>query len=103
MTRWREPGARLTKWPSGLPAPKESLDLKDFVLVVATIAGDVGQPSHVVSALLGHRNIGGGLHAGYNQSRYQAEVASALQMVADLLDSVAAGKDNIIIATDDRG
>jgi integrase len=62
----------------------------------ATLAGDLGHPPHVVSALLGHRSIGGGLHAGYNKSRYRAEVTDALQMVADLLDSLAAGQDNII-------
>lgn len=62
----------------------------------ATLAGDLGQPPHVVSALLGHRSIGGGLHAGYNQSRYRAEIVDALQMVADLLDALAAGEDNIV-------
>jgi hypothetical protein len=57
---------------------------------------DLGHPPHVVSALLGHRSIGGSLHAGYNQSRYRAEVADALQMVADLLDALARGEDNIV-------
>jgi hypothetical protein len=46
--------------------------------------------------LLGHRAIGGSLLAGYNQSRYTAEVAEALQQVADLLDALAAGENNII-------
>jgi hypothetical protein len=36
------------------------------------------------------------LHAGYNQSRYRTEVADALQMVADLLDALAVGQDNIV-------
>lgn len=62
----------------------------------ATLAGDLGCAPHVVSALLGHRSIGGSLHAGYNQSRYRAEVGQALQMVADVLDSLAAGEDKII-------
>jgi integrase len=98
-------GARLTNWPRWSARIERQLGFEvtphSLRRTCATLAGDLGQPPHVVSALLGHRNIGGGLHAGYNQSRYQAEVASALQMVADLLDSVAAGKDNII-ATDDR-
>ncbi len=38
----------------------------------------------------------GGLRAGYNQPRYRAEVADALQTVADLLDALAAGEDNIV-------
>ena len=62
----------------------------------ATLAGDLGQLPHVVSALLGHRSIGGALHAGYNQSRYRSEVALALQMVADLLDALEQGEDKII-------
>jgi integrase len=62
----------------------------------ATLAGDLGHPPHVVSALLGHSDIGGDLHDGYNQSRYRAEVANALQMVADLLDALAAGEDNLV-------
>jgi integrase len=63
----------------------------------ATLAGDLGVAPHVVSALLGHRSIGGSLLAGYNQSRYTREVGVALQMVADLLDNLAAGDDNIVI------
>jgi integrase len=62
----------------------------------ATLAGDLGHPPHVVSALLGHRDIGGDLHDGYNQSRYRPEVAAALQAVADLLDRLAAGEDNLV-------
>ncbi len=60
------------------------------------LAGDLGHPPHVVLTLLGHRSIGGGLHAGYNQSRYRAGVADAPQMVADQLDALAAGEDNIV-------
>jgi integrase len=62
----------------------------------ATLAGDLGHPPHVVSAMLGHREIAGGLHDGYNKSRYCAEVANALQMVADLLDALGAGEDNLV-------
>jgi hypothetical protein len=61
----------------------------------ATLAGDLGHPPHVVSALLGHREIGGDLHDGYNQSRYRAEVADALQKVADRLDALAGGEDKL--------
>jgi len=62
----------------------------------ATLAGDCGQPPHVISALLGHRSIGGSLLSGYNQSRYTKEVGNALQLVADLLDNLAAGRDNVV-------
>jgi hypothetical protein len=46
--------------------------------------------------LLGHRSIGGALHSGYNQSRYRAEVATALQAVADKLAVFEQGSDNIV-------
>lgn len=52
----------------------------------ATMAGELGTPPHIVEVILGHRNIGGQLHAGYNQSRYRAEHADALQRLADELD-----------------
>ena len=95
-----ERGARLTNWPrwSARIERRLGFEVTPHALrrTCATLAGDLGHPPHVVSALLGHRSIGGGLHAGYNHSRYRAEVTDALQMVADLLDSLAAGQDNII-------
>jgi integrase len=95
-----ERGARLTNWPRWSARIKRRLgfDVTPHTLrrTCATLAGDLGHPPHVVSALLGHRAIGGSLHAGYNQSRYRAEVADALQMVADLLDALRAGTDNIV-------
>jgi integrase len=95
-----ERGARLTNWPrwSSQLEKRLGFEVTPHALrrTCATLAGDLGQPPHVVSALLGHRSIGGGLHAGYNQSRYRAEVGVALQLVADLLDALSAGEDNII-------
>jgi integrase len=96
-----ERGARLTNWPRWSARMEQRLgfEVTPHALrrTCATFAGDLGHPPHVVSALLGHRSIGGGLHAGYNQSRYRTEVADALQMVADLLDALAAGQDNIVV------
>ena len=95
-----ERGARLTNWPrwSARIERRLGFEVTPHALrrTCATLAGDLGHPPHVVSALLGHRSIGGTLHAGYNQSRYRAEVADALQMVADLLDALARGEDNIV-------
>jgi integrase len=95
-----ERGARVTNWPrwSARIERRVGFEVTPHALrrTCATLAGDLGHPPHVVSALLGHRSIGGGLHAGYNQSRYRAEVADALQMVADLLDALEAGEDNIV-------
>jgi len=95
-----EPGARLSNWPrwSAQMERRLGFDVSPRALrrTSATFAGDLGQPPHVVSALLGHRSIGGGLHARYNQSRYRAEVGVALQRVADLLNALSAGEDNIV-------
>jgi integrase len=96
----KEGGARLTNWTRWSAQIKRRLGFEatphSLRRSVATLAGDLGHPPHVISALLGHRAIGGDLHDGYNQSRYGAEVASALQAVADLLDRLAAGDDNIV-------
>jgi integrase len=95
-----ERGARLSNWPRWSAQIERRLGFEVTPHALrrscATLGGDLGHPPHVVSALLGHRSIGGGLHAGYNQSRYRAEVAGALQMVGDLLDALAAGEDNIV-------
>jgi integrase len=99
-------GARLGNWVRWSAGMKKRLG---FVVTphalrrtCATLAGDLGQPPHVVSALLGHRSIGGALHAGYNQSRYRAEVATALQMVADLMDALETSEDNVIALCQER-
>jgi integrase len=95
-----ERGAKLINWPrwSARMENRLGFDVTPHALrrTCATMAGDLGHAPHVVSALLGHRSIGGALLAGYNQSRYLAEVESALQMVADLLDALADGKDNVV-------
>ena len=95
-----EGGARLTNWPRWSARIERQLgfDVSPHSLrrTCATVAGDLGQPPHVVSALLGHRSIGGALHSGYNQSRYRSEVGAALQMVADMLDVLERGPDNVV-------
>jgi integrase len=94
-----ERGAKLANWPRWSKRMEKRLgfEVTPHALrrTCATLAGDLGRPPHVVSALLGHRSIGGALHAGYNQSRYRSEVGSALQMVADLLDGLQADENNV--------
>jgi integrase len=95
-----ERGARLINWPrwSARLKLRAGFDVTPHAMrrTCATLAGDLGHPPHVVSALLGHRSIGGSLHAGYNQSRYQPEVADALQTVADFLDAMVRGDCNVV-------
>jgi integrase len=92
--------ARLTNWTNWSAQMEQRLgfEVTPHALrrTCSTIAGDLGHPPHVVSALLGHRTIGGGLHDGYNQSRYRRDVAAALQDVADWLDTLTAGEDNLV-------
>ena len=96
-----ERGAKLTNWPRWSAKMQKRLGFEvtphSLRRTCATLAGDLGVAPHVVSALLGHRSIGGALHAGYNQSRYRSEVADALQRVADFLDVLTAGLvDNVV-------
>ena len=52
----------------------------------ATIAGDLGAPPHVISAMLGHSNIGGQLIAGYNRLRYREEHTAIMQQIGNRID-----------------
>ncbi len=61
----------------------------------ATMAGELGAPPHVISALLGHKNIGDPLTAGYSKARYPSEVGQILQLVADRIEAIENGQDNI--------
>ena len=62
----------------------------------ATLLGDLGHPPHVIEAALGHSNIGGSLLAGYSKARYAQEVSEALQVLADRLEALEAGLDNVV-------
>lgn len=63
----------------------------------ATLAGELGTDPHVISALLGHRNIGGQLTATYSKARYTTEVGEVLQRVADRLEAIETGQDNVVM------
>ena len=58
----------------------------------ATIAGDLGAPPHVISAMLGHTNIGGQLIAGYNKSRYREEHTILMTQLGAHVDKLAGYK-----------
>ena len=49
----------------------------------------------MVQAILGHRAIGGDLQSLYQQSRYLPEHAAALQRLADRIDAIVEGSDNV--------
>ncbi len=52
----------------------------------ATVAGDLGAPPHVISAMLGHSNIGGQLIAGYNKSRYREEHGALMHQIGNRIE-----------------
>jgi integrase len=88
-----ERGARLQNWDRWTKsiASVSSVagwDRHTLRRTTATMVGQLGAPPHVISALLGHRNIGGHLTAGYSKARYTEEVAHFLQLVADRLYAI---------------
>jgi integrase len=94
-------GSKLTNWPRWSAQLEKRIGVASVTphtlrRTTATMAGDLGCAPHVISAMLGHRVIGGSLIAGYNQSRFTREVADALQQVGDLLTSIESGQDNIV-------
>lgn len=68
----------------------------DFRRTVATMLGDLGFAPHIVSVVLGHAHIADGATAIYARSRYQQEHRQALQALADEVDRLVAGDDNVI-------
>jgi integrase len=68
----------------------------DLRRAVATLLGDIGFPPHVVSVVLGHTHIAEGATAVYARSRYQREHREALQAIADEIDRLIVGADNVV-------
>ncbi len=95
-----ERGAPLQNWDRWQKSVTKDVKVKDWDRhtlrrTCATFAGDLGAPPHIISTLLGHRNIGDPLVAGYNKSRYGREHGEALQRVADFVDGLAGG--NVVL------
>ena len=68
----------------------------DLRRAVATLLGDLGLAPHVVSVVLGHAHIAEGATAVYPRSRYQREHREALQALANEIDRLVNGGDNVI-------
>jgi integrase len=68
----------------------------DLRRTVATMLGDLGFPPHIVSVVLGHAHIAEGATAVYARSRYQKEHREALQAIADEIDRLVSGSDNVL-------
>jgi integrase len=68
----------------------------DLRRTVATLLGDLGFAPHVVSVVLGHAHIADGATAIYARSRYQQEHREALQALADEIDRIVTGGENVV-------
>jgi integrase len=62
----------------------------------ATMLGELGTDPHVIEAALNHAAIHSQLASVYNRSRYQPQVADALQKLADWLDGVTRGGAQVL-------
>ena len=71
----------------------------DLRRCVATLLGDLGFAPHVVSVVLGHAHIAEGTTAVYARSRYQREHREALQALADEIDRLVTGGNNVVRLT----
>jgi integrase len=95
-------GAKLANWPRWSARIEREIGVASVTphalrRTAATKAGNLGFAPHVISSMLGHRQIGGALIAGYNKSRFTPEVADALQRIGDFLESLESGRHNIVI------
>lgn len=68
----------------------------DIRRTAATMLGDIGFAPHVVSVVLGHTHIADGATAVYARSRYQREHQEALQALADEVERLTNGANNVV-------
>ena len=68
----------------------------DLRRTAATMMARLGAAPHVVESALGHVAIHSRLASIYNSHRYGAEVAAALQLLADALDGIASGAAQVV-------
>ena len=89
-------GGRLVNWSRWLASLHKTSGVEPWSAhalrrTAATFAAETGVEPHVVSALLGHRAIGGNaLLSAYQRGRYSAEHRGALQRLADRVDIIVA-------------
>ena len=69
----------------------------DLRRTCATLAAELNAAPHIVSILLGHKTPDNNQLLGiYNKSRYRQPHAEALQMVADQLEAIESGQENVL-------
>jgi integrase len=95
-----ERGGKLQNWDRWLKSLSRQTSVSGWSAhtlrrTAATLAADLGAEPHVISILLGHKNVGGQLTAGYSKSRYRREHAEVLQRLADHIDAIERGVSNV--------
>jgi integrase len=70
----------------------------DLRRTCATLAAELNVAPHIISILLGHKTPEGNHLLGiYSKGRYRQQHAEALQMVADHLETIERGANNIVV------
>ena len=95
-----ERGGKLQNWDRWLKTVAQQTKVSGWSAhtlrrTAATIAADLGIEPHVISILLGHKNVGGQLTAAYSKSRYRREHTEALQRLADQFDVIELDVSNV--------
>jgi hypothetical protein len=95
-----ERGGKLQNWDRWLKLLSRKTGISGWSAhtlrrTAATLAAELGAEPHVVSVLLGHKNVGGQLTASYSKSRYRREHAEALQRLAEHIDGIETGVSNV--------
>lgn len=86
-------GGRLANWDRATKVIHEASGTSgwgrhDLRRTAATCLGEMGEPPHVVEAVLNHVSIGSQLAATYNRSRYAPECRAALQRLGNYFDGL---------------
>lgn len=69
----------------------------DLRRTCATMAAELNVAPHIISILLGHKTPEHNHLLGiYNKGRYRQQHSEALQLVADRLEAIEAGTDNVV-------
>jgi integrase len=69
----------------------------DLRRTCATLAAELNTAPHIISIMLGHKNPENNHLLGiYSKGRYRQQHAEALQLVADRLEGIETGHDNVV-------
>jgi site-specific recombinase XerD len=87
-----------TRWQAAMneASKTEGWHRHDLRRTGATLAGRLGVPPHIVEMMLGHAQPHSEIAGVYNLSRYAPEHRKGLQKLADALDRIERGEQNVV-------